>query len=159
MSEAKMKPENLPDAYNKDELEGQAYTDTLSFDDSVIEKIAGITAREIPGILDMKGNFMTGITENFTSGPNVTKGISAEVKERDVSIDVKLILEFGASAPEIFAEMKDRVRSQLQQMTGLNLRELNVRVVDVMTRKEYDKQSRDSRENNGYRQGNPPRAY
>ena len=33
MSEAKMNPANLPDAYNKDELEGQAYTDTLSFDD------------------------------------------------------------------------------------------------------------------------------
>ncbi|MFP5522155.1 Asp23/Gls24 family envelope stress response protein [Peptococcus simiae] len=159
MSEQNKNAANLPDAYNKDEIEGQTYTDTLSFDDSVIEKIAGITAREIPGILDMKGNFMSGIAENFTSGPNVTKGISADVNERDVTVDVKLILEFGASAPDIFAEMKERVRAQLFQMTGLKLRELNVRVVDVMTQKEYEKQNRDSRQENNYRQAGLPQGY
>lgn len=121
--------------------ETQTYSDTLSFDDAVIEKIAGICAREINGILDLKGNFITGLTESFSAGPSPTKGISADINEKDVILDLKVILEFGASAPEIFEQLKTHIREQLTNMTGLELRELNVRVVNVMTRKEFDKEN------------------
>ena len=120
------------------------YADTLSFDDAVIEKIAGIAAREIKGILDMKGNFISGITENFSSGPNPTKGISADIDEDEVVIDLKVILEYGASAPDIFEHLKKHIREELGLMTGLRLRELNVRVVDVMTRKEFDQENKNT---------------
>lgn len=118
----------------------KTYADSLTFDESVIEKIAGMAAREIGGILDMKGNFISGLTESFSSGPNPTKGVSAEVDEENVALDIRIILEYGASAPTIFEQLKGHIREQLTLMTGLNLRELNVRVVDVMTRKEWEKQ-------------------
>ncbi len=121
--------------------ENQEYADSLTFEGAVIEKIAGISAREIKGILDMKGNFISGITENFSSGPSPTKGISADISDKDVTIELKMILEFGASAPDIFEQLKKHIREQLDHMTGLHLRELNVRVVDVMTRKEFDKEN------------------
>lgn len=138
-------PETIIDQYPPSQGETGVepkYSDSLTFDDAVIEKIAGIAAREISGILDMKGNFISGITENFSTGVNPTKGISAEINENDVIIDVKVILEYGASAPHIFEQLKKHIREQLETMTGLNLRELNVRVVDVMTRKEFDKESK-----------------
>lgn len=121
--------------------EVKTYADSLTFDESVIEKIAGLAAREIGGILDMKGNFISGLTESFSSGTNPTKGVSAEVDEQNVSLDIRIILEYGASAPSIFEQLKSHIREQLGTMTGLNLRELNVRVVDVMTRKEWEKGS------------------
>ncbi len=140
MSEDIQRPENALE----NNPETPKYSDTLSFDDAVIEKIAGICAREIKGILDLKGNFISGLTESFSAGPSPTKGISADINEQDVVLDLKVILEFGASAPEIFEQLKTHIREQLTTMTGLELRELNVRVVNVMTRKEFDKESNKS---------------
>lgn len=149
---------HIPDNNDSDYNQTVEDSYTLSFDDSVIEKIAGISAREIRGILDMKGNFISGITENFTSGLNPTKGISANIDGKNVVLELKIILEYGASAPDIFAQLKEHIRTQLEKMTGMYLKELNVRIVDVMTRKEFDKanntttaQIQNSYEKQGYR--------
>lgn len=131
---------NVPDLYNQEEKDGATYADSLIFEDAVVEKIAGLAARDVKGILAMKGSFISGLTENFRS-EDVTKGVSAEIDEQNVVIDLKIILEYGASAPDIFAQLKEHTREQLKHMTGLILRELNVYVVDVMSRREYEQQA------------------
>lgn len=128
------------------ETEETTYSDSLEFDIGVIEKIVGITAKEVQGILAMKGSFISDLTQSFASGDDVTRGISAEIEEKDVVIDMKVILEFGSSAPAIFAEVKEKVRTSLKDMTGLNLQELNMRVVDVMTKKAYDEATKKSKD-------------
>lgn len=124
----------------------EEYHDTLEFDNAVVEKVVGILAKEVQGILGMKGSFISDITQTFTSGDDITKGITAEVNGKDVAVDMKVILEYGVSAPKIFEEVKRKIREGLLAMTGLSLRELNVRVVDVMTRKAYEDASRKSNE-------------
>lgn len=126
--------------------EENAYADSLEFDTGVIEKIVGITAKDVQGILDMKGSFISGITQSFTAADDVTRGITAEVNEQDVIVDMKVILEFGSSAPAIFAEVKEKVRAGLFDMTGLTLQELNMRVVDVMTKKAYEEASKKNKD-------------
>ncbi|MDO5713618.1 MAG: Asp23/Gls24 family envelope stress response protein [Tissierellia bacterium] len=118
-------------------VEEKKHEDSLTFDTSVVEKIAALAAREIKGILDLKGGLLSGFTENF-GAYDVTKGVDAEVGEKEVIINLKLILEFGQSAPRIFDDLKQYIGQQLKQMTGLTLVELNVDVVDVMTRKDFD---------------------
>lgn len=51
---------------------------SLTYDDKVVKKIAGLVAQEVPGILAMSGGLISNITEKITDNENVTKGIGAE---------------------------------------------------------------------------------
>lgn len=116
--------------------------DTLIIDDGVIEKIAAVVARSIEGILDMKGSLMSGFASSFGGTAKTSKGITASVDGAAASIEIKAILEYGASAPLIFDKIKTEVRREVKEMTGLDVRDINFRVVDVMTKEEFERASK-----------------
>ncbi len=118
--------------------EEQEALDTLSFDDSVIEKIVAITCREVDGIIEMKGGILSAIQEGF-GGTDITKGVDVEVNDALAEIDLAIIMEYGKSAPEIFQELKKVITENVTAMTGLGISSLNVRVVDVMTKEELER--------------------
>ncbi len=111
---------------------------TLTFEDQVIKKIAGMAANEIKGILSMSGGFMSGLTDRFRSTEDITKGINAEVGEKQVALDLKVIVEYGKNVPAIFSETVHNVKKSVHDMTGLEVVEVNMHVEDVMTRSEFE---------------------
>ena len=114
------------------------HQNTLTFEDQVIKKIAGIAANEIKGILSMSGGFMSGLTDRFRSTEDITKGINAEVGEKQVALDLKVIVEYGKNVPAIFSETVNNVKKSVHDMTGLEVVEVNMHVEDVMTRSEFE---------------------
>lgn len=129
----------------EDRIQENRHVSKLTFDNSVIEKIASIASSEVEGVLDLQGGIFTGFQERFGSG-DLTKGVDANVGEKEAALDIEIIVEYGKSAPKIFEKIKQIVSQQVNLMTGLDVVEVNVNVKDVMTRKEYEQKNRSNNE-------------
>lgn len=114
----------------------------LTFDDQVIEKIAGITASKVPGILSLDGNMFSELADKVTSGSNPTKGIDADVGEKQVALKMEATIEYGKTAPEIFKAVCSEVQHAINKMTGLNLVKFELHINDVKTREEVEKDTK-----------------
>lgn len=135
----------------EERIQENRHVSKLTFENSVIEKIASIASSEVEGVLDLQGGVFTGFQERFGSG-DLTKGVDANVGEKEAALDIEIIVEYGKSAPKIFEKIKQIVSQQVNLMTGLEVVEVNVNVKDVMTRKEYEQKNRsnnDERKSNG----------
>lgn len=112
--------------------------DSLTYSNGVIEKIVAMATREVPHVLGMKGNLMHFVQEQF-GAENLTKGVSVEVTDDNrVVVNISVIIEYGAYAPDIFEEVKKRVTERLGAMTGLEVAGINLRIEDVLTPEEYE---------------------
>ncbi len=111
---------------------------TLTIDEGVVEKISSLAAQKIDGIVDMKGSVFSMIQEGFGSSDD-KKGADADIDEGGVNVELSIILEYGKSALEVFDAVKESVTEQVKDMTGLDVTELTVNVVDVVDKAEYDK--------------------
>ena len=109
----------------------------LVIDENVVEKISSKSAQKIDGIIDMKGNLLSRVQEGL-GGDDKTKGVDADVvDEQNAKVDLDIVLEYGKSAVDVFDQIKDVIGKDIKDMTGLNVIEMTVNVVDVMTRDEY----------------------
>ncbi|WP_203623425.1 Asp23/Gls24 family envelope stress response protein [Lacticaseibacillus sp. 866-1] len=116
-----------------------ATSSKLTFEPYVLEKIAGICAQQIPGILAMDGNVVDKMAESLGRDEKITKGIKAEVGEHQVAVDMTALLEFDADAKAVHEALITAVQAAALRMTGLQLVELNLHVADVLTRSEWQK--------------------
>ena len=103
----------------------------LTFDEQVISKIVMMSLREIDGVAAVK----SGAGSLFGRGGNV--GINVEVGETEVAVDLRLILQFGKNAKEIYEKLKSSIEEQVYNMTGLKVVEVNVKIEDVLTEEEF----------------------
>ena len=123
------------------------HENNLAFEPRVLERIASNSVQDVDGILELKGNFTSGIMNFFSSSEDETKGVSAEVGEKEVALDLEVIAEYGKDIPAAFDKVTKAVKENVQQMTGLTVVEVNMNVNDVMTRADYQQQqSEDERQ-------------
>lgn len=102
--------------------------------DEVIAIITGLAATEVEGVAGMVGNF-TGDLVEMLGKKNLSKGVIVEVGEKDVSLELSIIVEFGSSIPEVTDKVQQRVKSAVETMTGLEVDEINIRVAGVNVEK------------------------
>lgn len=115
----------------------EEFESTLRFREEVVSKIVAIAIQEVDGILSMSGNFFSNLRESFGQSDK-TKGVSVDMEEPGVVVNLEMVMEYGKSAPEIFESLKRIVGDKVHYMTGLDVLAINVRVVDILTREEWD---------------------
>ena len=125
------------DATDVDEYDDET-DDSLTYSNGVIEKIVAMATREVPHVLGMKGNLVHFFQEQL-GAENLTKGVTVEVTDDNrMIINISVIIEYGCYAPDIFEDVKERVTARLDEMTGLEVAGINLRIEDVVTREEYE---------------------
>ena len=137
---------------NKDTIEknetveiSEANNEEIKIADDVVSVIAGKAVSEISGVAGMAGGFAGGISEVFSGKKNLSKGIKVDVGEKEVKIDVNIIVEYGARIPDIAFEIQNRVKKTVETMTGLTVTSVNVHVqgVNIPEEKEEPKNEGD----------------
>ncbi|MFE7481581.1 Asp23/Gls24 family envelope stress response protein [Streptomyces sp. NPDC057552] len=106
-----------------------------SIADTVVVKIAGMAAREIPGVYDMGGGLsrtIGAVRDRVPGGrPNVGRGVKVEVGERQTAIDLDLVVEYGVAITDVARDVRENVIAAVERTTGLEVVEVNVTVNDV----------------------------
>ena len=122
----------------EDDYEDADSEDSLTYSNGVIEKIVAMATREVPHVLGMKGNLVHFFQEQL-GAENLTKGVTVEVTDDNrMIINISVIIEYGCYAPDIFEDVKERVTARLDEITGLEVAGINLRIEDVVTREEYE---------------------
>ena len=117
--------------------------DGIKIANDVVAVIAGVAVSEVPGVASMSGGFAGGITEVLSGKKNLSKGIKVEADEKEVRIDVNIIVEYGVRIPDVAFEIQNRVKKSVENMTGLKVAEVNVHVQGVKTEKDDDDRGTD----------------
>ena len=103
--------------------------------DEVVAIIAGLAATEVEGVSSMAGNITNELVSKLGM-KNLSKGIKVEVKENVVKVDVALNIRFGYAIPEVSTKVQERVKSAVENMTGLEESHVNVRIASVNMEKQ-----------------------
>lgn len=98
--------------------------------DEVVAIIAGLAATEVEGVDSLGGNITNEIVSKLGM-KNLSKGVRVEVLSGIVNVDVALNIAYGYSIPEVSAKVQDRIKSAIENMTGLEVSLVNVRIASV----------------------------
>ena len=103
--------------------------------DAVVSKIAGLAAREVPGVYGFGGGAARAfgaITERIPGGrASSTQGVSVEVGEREAAVDLTIVIDYGESIPTVTQAIRDNVIRRVEGICGLTVTEVNIAVNDL----------------------------
>lgn len=110
---------------------------STSIADSVVQKIAGIAAREISGVYELGSGAARafGAVRSAIPGghsqPNVSQGVKVEVGDTQAAVDLNIIVEYGVAIADLASSIRRNVISAVERMTGLQVTEVNISVDDI----------------------------
>lgn len=103
----------------------------VSISDEVISVIASAEALSVEGVIDMRGTLTTDVVE-MLGVKNKAKGIKTGIIDNEVSIEIKLVVEYGKNLIEIASKVQEKVKEAVNNMTGLDVIEINVLIENIV---------------------------
>lgn len=96
----------------------------------VLEIIAGLAASEVEGVVATGGGIVGGIAERLGK-KNLAKGVKVELGEEQTIVDISIGVEYGVRIPSVAMSVQENIKTAIQNMTGLDVIQVNVHVVSV----------------------------
>ncbi|MBO5505428.1 MAG: Asp23/Gls24 family envelope stress response protein [Clostridia bacterium] len=106
-------------------------TGKVNISEEVVSIISSQEARTVKGVVGMMSSLTGGFAE-FLGKKNLSKGVKVEFQENNIIIDLFIIIEYGAIIQDVASIVQDRVKAEVESMTGLNVVAVNVNVEGVV---------------------------
>lgn len=101
----------------------------------VVASIAGISATEIEGVESMAGGFANELVGKF-GARNLSKGVKVEVQDDVALIEMAIVMKYGYNIPKTCEQIQEKVAQAINSMTGLTVKQVNVRIAGVSLEQE-----------------------
>lgn len=116
----------------------EAIKGELTYADKVIEKIVGIALDSVDGLLSVSGGFFADLKDKLVNTDTTRDGVHVEVGTKQVAVDLDIVAEYQKHVPTIYQAIKTVVETEVKRMTDLEVVEVNVNVVDIKTRAQFE---------------------
>ena len=103
--------------------------------DEVVAMIAGLAAMEVEGVASMAGNATRELISKLGM-KSLSKGVKVDVLEGVVTVSLSLNLKYGYSIKDITTKVQEKVKAAIENMTGLEVADVNIRVAGVDVQEE-----------------------
>lgn len=125
-------PQSPADHEKEEHMDGD-----LTYEDKVVQKIIGIALEQVDGLLSVDGGFFSNVAGKLVNTDNMTAGIDTEVGKKQVAVDVSMIVEYGKDIEKIYEQMKEIINKEIENMTHLDVIEINANVTDIQSKEEF----------------------
>ena len=98
--------------------------------DEVVAIIAALAATEVEGVASMAGNITNELISRLGM-KNLSKGVKVDVLEGVVTVSLALNMKYNYSIMDVSAKVQEKVKSAVENMTGLDVADVNVKVAGV----------------------------
>ena len=111
----------------------ESLSGTTTVHDSVVAKIAGIAARDVPGVTGLGGGAarVVGAIRDALNTTDLTQGVSVEVGETQVAVDVTIVVEYPRALQEVAGAVRAAVYRAMEELVGMEVVEVNIAINDV----------------------------
>lgn len=98
--------------------------------DDVLAVISAMSAMEVDGVVAMAGNITSEIVSKLGM-KKLSKGVSVDVDGNSVMIDLSIVLRLNENIMKISKKVQDKVKSTVENMTGMEVANVNVNISSV----------------------------
>ncbi|MDO4284251.1 MAG: Asp23/Gls24 family envelope stress response protein [Eubacteriales bacterium] len=116
-------------------VETNAEIGTVKIADDVVSMIAAFAAMEVDGVSAMAGNLTMELLGK-AGFKNLNKGVKVEVSEGRVRVALSLIMAYGYNIPVTSSQVQTRVKTAIENMTGLTVTDVNIRIAGINVAKD-----------------------
>lgn len=123
------------DERNTYTIQNDASLGEVKIADEVVAIIAALAATEVDGVASMAGNITNELISRLGM-KNLSKGVKVDVLEGVVTVSLALNLKYNYSIMDVSAKVQERVKNAVENMTGLEVADVNIRVAGVKMEKQ-----------------------
>lgn len=112
---------------------------TTIIEDAVVAKVAGIAVRDIEGVYALGGGAarLVGAVRDAMGSTDLTQGVSVEVGDTEVAVDVHIVAEYPVALQELSDRVRSAVATAMTELVGMDVAEINVTISDVHVPEEH----------------------
>ena len=111
-------------------IQNDASKGEIKIADEVVAIIAALAATEVEGVASMAGNITNELIGKLGM-KNLSKGVKVDVLEGIVTVSLALNLKNNYSIVEVSARVQEKVKNAIENMTGLEVADVNIKVAGV----------------------------